>query len=422
MGNLSESLKTELAEGTKSIQLIIGFLLALIGIGTTITKALESRFTVSIICLGLFLFIRSICKKIIVSKKISFNLEVPTFKSGEIRYAKIADKFNYLLLIFPLYAICSFFLPIPKSCGQMTTKLGVLITNFEPDGDDPFSHKLHSLLYADLQNTDTILIIRPGFYVHTQYLNFADSIPNHFADNCFNRGIMVYGQRNQGAESFDCSIYMHNVRYFSKTVRDKNVGYIIYLENPDLVNFSIDKQVVIVEQFILGILNYNSDQAQESILNFKKCLELNESNYNSKLVSNCYLFIGNNQAQAKNYNQAKLSYKMGLQSDNQNAYLHYNLATAYLATKDQVNSDKEYDLAHTINRRLVNPLKKDKPVPLVDNRKIQKKIANDSSIVINSQTPDTTAESSLPHEHSPNSDYHLIWSKEKYGIVNMKGD
>ena len=131
---------------------------------------------------------------------------------------------------------------------------------------------------------------------------------------------------------------------------------IIYVQNPSLINFSIDYQAEIIAEFILGLLYYNSNNTEISKQKFIHSLSLSPAEENTKFKSYCHLFIGNNYFNELSYDDAIKEYQSGIYFDSLNSYLHFNLGIALLRKQDSIFAYKEFMTASTLNKNLNNPI------------------------------------------------------------------
>lgn len=353
MKELSNSIRNRFNNLRNSIEPIVGFITLLIGFLTVITKFLESKYSITIICAGAFLLIRMLSNEIIRSKKESFGVIVNTYSPQKIRWAKLVKYANYLLLVFPLYAIVSAFIRMPTECEKEAKKFGVIIASFSKSEDDDFSYKLFNSLEAELQNLDTIKLFKAERFIAASESNYLDSIQQSFEEACLNKGILVFGKRSTTSKLFDCKIYINGLFHSDN---DKKRDF-IYVENPDVINFSIDYQANTISDFVMGLLYYRSGNNKLSKSKFNRCLNLNVNN-NRQFKSYCHLFLGNINYRENHYENAQQHYLKGLSEDPSNAFLHYNLGTKLLYDGDTLSAYEEYQTANTFNRNIVNPLSK----------------------------------------------------------------
>lgn len=424
MKEISETLKGKLGNYISSIELIVGLTTLLIGLSTLFSKILESKYNIAIILLAFFFIIRTTVKQII---KKPIDSDTAKTRTKTLRILKFVKYGSYLFLVFPIFLVVSFFIPKKgKDCSQNKTKFGLLITNFsKSDDDDDFSYKVFSLLDAELQNNDSIIPKRLTKYVNTATTNYKDTILNLFQDDCFNHGILAFGKRSLESKLFDCNIYINNLTRLNYNLSQVKSN-IIYIQNPNLINFSLDYQAETIAEFILGLLYYNSNSSEISKQKFIHSLNLSQKEGNTKFKSYCHLFIGNNAFDESQYEVAVNEYKNGIIQDSLSSYLHYNLGLALLKLKDSISANKEFKIASILNKNMPNPIRLNSVLDAVTNSKqkiIENKESVDSIIPPKSSIKNPTTVQKIQTK--------LIWKNgvaivsnisNKFGVINLKGD
>jgi tetratricopeptide (TPR) repeat protein len=200
---------------------------------------------------------------------------------------------------------------------------------------------------------------------------------------------------------------------------------IIYLQNPDLLNFSIDSQASVVSEFILGLLYYNSNDFSISTEKFRHSLTLNGNTDNKKFVSFCHLFIGNNFYKEKKYSSAIQEYKNGIIFDSSNAFIHYNLGNALVISSDSGEANNEYNIAEQINNKLINPIWHSREMGqniLRDEKNksttVSDKKAGNALMKLHTSIDSSASEQIIKKQ----TEYTVIVRRNRYGIINLKGD
>ncbi|MBO9204631.1 MULTISPECIES: tetratricopeptide repeat protein [Niastella] len=423
MENLFTFIKSETGKYKNVIQTLTGLVSILAGFLSLIASVFDSKSNIAVISIGLFLINLGICNNLLKSKKQSFGVTANRLSNTQIKNVKRLIIASYLLWIFPVYHAINYFQSKGNNCNDTANNIGLIITSFTTSNDDDFSYKLFTLLETELENADTINTIRTEKFINAGNKSYQDSINQLFSSNCYKKGLLVFGKRSNQSKLFDCSIYLNNFLNINPIgIQNKKI---INLQNPDLINFSIEYQAQAVSEFILGLLYSNSNNFLQSTIKFQHCSSLVSTDDNKKLKSYCALFIGNNFYKANNYIYAIESYQSGINHDPENAYLHFNLATALLGNNDSLNANEEYNIANNLNNKLVNPLGNiidlvtvNKGVslqPTVNHVsfKIQNSISQGDSIPEKYQT--------LENDDSQ-SDYYGIMLNNKYGVVNKRGD
>ena len=395
------------------VEVISGVVTILAGLSTLLIKVFESKYTVAIVCVGLFILINRFWKT--KARKTPFDNQAE--RQQNIKNVLLIRVFSYSLLIFPLYVAINLFVIEKHSC-KLSNNLGVIITNFENLGDDDFSYKLYTFLQDRLQEIDTISVVRTGHFIDVGKAHYIDSIKYVYEYSCLNKGILVFGKRNM--QLFDCSIYLNSLANLSRTTDVARSNDIIFLQNPDILNFSIDNQSKIVGEFILGLIYYNQSEYSNSEVTFKRSLSLVSSERN-KFKSYCYLFIGNSHHMKSDFSKAIEEYNKGIELDSMNAYLHFNVAASLLRKGDSIDASKEFVKAEMLNKRLLNPIK-DYGRDIATNLPSLTKAEN---IPVVKNSTKAVKDTPVKRNNSPvgiPSGFSIIFNGTKQGIVNEKGD
>lgn len=408
------------------IKFMSGLTTVILSIITFLTKVLETKLNISLFLIGLLIITQRVCKEIINSKREAFGIITATYSKRSILIGKIVKYSSWCLLIFPAVVLINTIIPKKKECNSQMPNLGVLITNFTNSTENDFSYKLFTTLCSKLQDIDTIKPIQVDHFVNLSKLNYQDSLTNTFKKNCVNHGLLVFGKRNEQTKLFDCSIFIHNLTQLKNT-SDINKQNILFLQNPDQVNFSLDDQANIVSEFIMGLLFYNSHNYDYSINSFNQVLN-SSSNTHSKIRSFCHFYLGNNLIQQKKTMEAINAYKLGLDLDSLNSFLHYNLGLALAMRSDSLNAFQEFEYAIKLNPKFSNPIKN-----LITQNSNQIELAsNISKKISKSSTPETSTTGSQTEEIRPNintqtikrtnAEFAIKNNGTKYGVVDSTGE
>jgi tetratricopeptide (TPR) repeat protein len=325
-------------------------------------------------------------------------------------------------LLLPIFFIFQIALPSKNKCG-LDSNLGLLITQFSNQPNDAFSYNLFDKLESELTNTDTINLNRCPDFVKTGLPHYTDSLKRMLMNICSNHGMVVYGERAQESKSFICNIYINDVEGLNIDRKQLSSKSIIYLRNPDLINFSIDSQSNAVSEFILGLLYFNSKDYSHSQEKLIHSLLTYGNNQNQKFSSYCHLYLGNSYLIGNKYRDAIEAYKKGIVSDSLNGYLHYNLANALLSISETDSAVFQYAVAKRLNDKLTSPISDsinlsinspNSTAPLITTTK------KDNPHQLTEVSKNTTPSINKPLEKS---DFHIIISKNgKYGLTSPKGD
>jgi hypothetical protein len=290
------------------IKLTSGLITLMLAIISFLTKVLESKFNIALFLMGLLIIIQRVCKELIYSKRETLGIITESYSKKSILIAKIVKYSSWSLLLFPAIVFIKGIIPQKPECIAPIQNLGILITNFTKSEEDDFSYKLYTTLSGELQDIDSIKPIQVDHFINLNHLNYLDSLTHIFSANCMNHGLLVFGKRNDQSKLFDCSIFIHHLTRLNTTVDITNQN-ILFLRNPDLVNFSLEKQANIISDFIMGLLFYNSQYYDYSINSFQQVIRQSSTNDHSKVKSFCNLYIGNSLVQQKKITEAVNAYR-----------------------------------------------------------------------------------------------------------------
>ncbi|WP_413318799.1 tetratricopeptide repeat protein [Mucilaginibacter sp. Mucisp84] len=350
------------------------------------------------------------------------------YSKPEINIAKFGRISVFFLLLIPLYFIkiqITVYQNHKKSldqiCGENLKKTGLLITNFaQPKEDDGFSSTLYGKLNSDLQNIDTIQLKLLGKYILETSPNYLDTIKNTFEENCSKSGLIVYGNRKN--MQFNCRIYSLNfLKFTSKAFNRTKDSTIIYIQNPNIINFTVEEEANVISEFLHGLLFYHAGAYELSNKAMHGALRLNTNPKNKQFISICHLFIGNSFVNQGQTSAAINSYKDGISVEPSNSYLHYNLAAIYNSSKDIAEAFKEYQIAAQLNHQLKNPLQKvTSPETSTSKVELKKTTIKDQqkkrdTLRVLYKAENTTLTTGDQH-------WFIISKNQKYGIINDKGD
>lgn len=420
MESLVENIKNEVSKYKVIIQLFTGLISVLAGILSVITSFLYSPISIAIVCIGVFFIILGVCNKLISAKRESLGVIVDKLSPKQIKILKRIRIGSYALFLIPLYLSVSFFITRNNACSGSKNNIGVIITSFTNSSDDDFSYKLFKVLDTELETMDTVNAERSPKFINAGSTNYQDSIGLLFDHSCYERGLLVFGKRSEQSKLFDCSIFINNVLNLNEQIRVQNKR-IINLQNPNLINFSIEDQAVTVSEFILGLLYYTSNNFSLSSKKFQHCSDLASNEENKKLKSQCALFIGNNLLKENEHISAIKQYQLGISYDSGNAYLHFNLGTAFLNTGDSLNAYKHYAVAASLNNKLVNPIRKIELDEIPSERKVIALKENINKQVVLKKSPESENINGLDSISDQNG-YTKIRCGNRYGIINKYKD
>lgn len=409
MKNISDTLKTQLKTTSDIVSLASGILALVTGVSNLFISILDSRYTLPLFCIGSFFLLRIIATYIMNAKKTVLQVEIPIYKKTYRKAANIIRNSSYLLFVFPIYSGITEYLEKINNRKINNSEFGLIVTSFSKSDDDDFSYRLFNTLNDNLQNIDSVNMIREGVFINSGNKGYLDSIKQTFTKNYFNRGLLVFGKRSEESKLFDCSIYIKNQ---SKT-------NIIYLQNPSMINFSIDEQSEIVSEFILGLLYYDLGDYARSKDKFQNALNNNASKGAKKFKAYCHFYIGNNLLNEKNSHSSITHYKEGLSYDAVNPFIHYNLAIALLNKKDSLNAFRHFNIANKLHHELDNPIK---DFNQLINKKtvIGPKVNKEKRLDYSNNSEKAIV--AVDKKANPSSAYSVIIINKKYGVLNSNGD
>ena len=421
MSKLSELLKDELGKYNNFLQVAVGVLTTLAGISGLAINIMQSKLSIALVCIGFFFIVRRICCKVETNNKVIPGIAT---EGNSIRLRKIASYIGFISFsfwIFPLYCIVSFIAPKKKSC-TLDQGIGLLIANFSNKKDDEFSYKLFDKLASDLPNPDSINLVRVDSFLEIKNLRYTDTLNKMLEDACSHKGLIVYGRRSEESKLFDCNIYIHNLNKIKLNDPQVYGKAVIYIQNPDLINFSIESQSATISDFILGLLYFNSKNNASSNEKFTHALQLNGNTDNKKFAAYCQLYIGNNYLLAKDFENASQAYKKGIACDSTNPYLHYNLATALLAKSSSKDAQPEYAKAKSLDQKLDIPIFDSifvRPPPGTEKSFVAHIIQKDT---ISSKRKPPDEKDKIPDTTMQKSDYRIVCKNGKFGLASSKND
>ncbi len=383
---------------------------------------------ITIIILVLFFPFNDFFNQIIKEKEIGLS-QLNSYTPRQIKSAKF---WKYSTIIIVILTLSCLLIPgtiqtirniksDKQICQENRKKMGLIIASFKPlkDDNDEFSSTLYGDLNSDLQFVDTINLQKITKFIPDDK-NYLTTIKQTFEESCNGRGLIIFGNSNN-QNSFNCRIYSYNFMNFKAQVFSKTSDKaIIYIQNPNLLNFNIDYEANMVSKFIYGLLYSKQEDYQKSNESIKYALRLNKNNGNTQFISMCHLFIGNNLLKENKIQLALKEYTIGISKDPNNPYLHYNIAAINSNKGDITYAFKEYEAAHKINDTLENPLKHLKTLT-------QSSFVNVKPIKRAYKTKKNVSNDTLNHDSTvivPQNWEEQCYTKienNKYGVINNKG-
>jgi len=394
--------------------LVLGIISAVTGVFGVFATALESSLGISILCISLFFIIQWITLRNIKKiKTVSGGLKAAARMNG-VAAAKTIRILSFAFWIFPVYtAIRSF--NEHNRCRE-NNQLGIVISNFSATADDDFSYKLTSTLSSDLEHVDSISIVRDARFIQFGAKDHKKQLTDGLADNCFNSGILVFGKHSLESKVFDCNIYLSNLHALgSKNVITGPTG-IIYLQNPDIINFSVDKEAQLVSSFIYSLLDYSAGNYEKSSERLRGIIT-EHSNVSRKFDSYCKLFLGNSLLRSARPIEAAEVYQSAIVADSLNPFVHYNLGSCFLALQDSLNAQRAFSNASRLNPKLDQPL-----AGFIATTKAPNYSEDTPEGEVNKTSRSRHFQGLEEDEDGFSGEFTILVRQQKHGIINRKGD
>jgi tetratricopeptide (TPR) repeat protein len=383
-------------------------------------------FEISLIILITLLIIFCIGTFYEVENKEAPGFSVKLYEVSARRKARIARRICYIFYLLPLGLIAHILISINNEsdnenrlCMQKNKQLGIIITSFDTlkHNADGFSSSLYGRLNSDLQFTDTVNLVEDERFIQEDQ-NDSASIKQTFEDHCSNHGLIIFGNRND-KDKFNCRIYSLNFLNFRATAYSKTKDKaIIYIQSPNVLNFTIDYESQVLAKFIFGLLYLKAGKFDLSIKSIKQSLKLNTNKNNTSYISMCHLFLGNNYLGKKDTANALKEYTLGKKTDPGNAFVFYNSAAVNNSNGNISSAFLDYQAANQIDNELKNPLKKIKNNPSIQRMKKNKiALKEPEKIALMSDTIKKVVAPVNWEEH-----YFTFQVNKKYGVLNNRGD
>jgi tetratricopeptide (TPR) repeat protein len=411
---LSKNLFFPILTGLTLVATAINELLSLIKVSSTF------QINISIVVITFFFGLRTFFKQVEIKKEPKFGVNINVFSDKAIRVARLGKYLVYVLLLIPIYFAAVFWvgrINASQECTIKGNKLALFIANFseEKNYDDGFTSALYGRLNSELQKTDTINLLQLDKYISESSENYLDTIKTAFASNCAKSGLFVFGNRKDNKQ-FNCRIYSFNFLNFNKqrfTIADNTI---IYIQHPEILDFTIENEASIVSDFIFGLLHYRSGNYILSSASITAALNENKNKRNAQFISICHLFIGANYSKLGKIAKAVDEYKAGLLLDSTNEYLHYNVATLYDSIGNRKEAFKHYEIAQQLNAKLKNPLHE---LDRKYSRRVGFTNSTDSSYSFKSDIKFDSIQQATTDWIEK---YYHLYTNDKEGVMNSDGD
>jgi len=198
-----------------------------------------------------------------------------------------------LLLFAGTYTTYHF---LPSQCTNQKKKLRVDIAYFEPTGNHSFTISLKNILKEDLKPFSVKIDGHDDYLLKsTQEATLQKSVNQIIHKKCNYKGLIVYGNRDKGEQTFHCWIDVINVK------RDTS----LLLREPP-IDFTIPQQASYVSDFIKALTKYYLGIHEEALKDFKAFLKKGVMNgQTKKITSICYTYMGIIYAKEDNLGKAQ---------------------------------------------------------------------------------------------------------------------
>lgn len=223
---------------------------------------------------------------------------------------------------------------IKPECFFQNSRVGIAISKFSNSEDNfsryvlarldekPISDSVYTLKRVDKYYHD--VISEKGFH------NYLDSL-------CLDTGLVVSGIWNPTERLFYTRILFENFEP-KKVISEKFVNGIFPILNPNIQEFSIDKQAEILADFIYALLCYYEGDLNEAERLFTACLEQNQNPNNRTFLSLNHTLRGISRIDS-NIEEAIPDFERALALNDYNIASFRNLTISYFVTSKYAQLD-----------------------------------------------------------------------------------
>lgn len=327
---------------SKKIEIIFGIIGIFSSVSGFIWKWLNVSVFIAIFMLLTFLVIRYFTRK-----------NQNNLSKGKIIFLNILA-FSFLVsTVIPLYF--SFIKPTIK-CTQSNNKIGVLITKFTDEKSDDFSYSLTNNISELINDNNSAAIAFIDTFLNQNYNINPEKSGELITENCFNKGIVIFGKRSEDSKLFDCTIYISNNLKTDYTEKELGDNRVIRLKNPDLIEFSIDNQSIVVAELIIAILDFYNQQYSSASEKLGKLESSGLLREHKELLKLCKLYKANAYLGNGELNSSAATYKEVVFSHPNLPIANYNYAMLNLAEGDSSTAQTFFEIAKSLDYNLTNPL------------------------------------------------------------------
>lgn len=174
------------------------------------------------------------------------------------------------------------------SCLFDNQGFGLLMSALE-ENDNTFSSYTYEILKSEIES-DTIIQLRRLDRSLSSFTD--DKLKKELDSLCLNYGLVITGKFDFKREIFFGHVKFHNTDISSSSgISHMNQTFLV--QNPDVDNFSVQKQSNILANFALGYSFYGLKDYDKAAIYFRRVIQANKSEENRKLIANCHVLLGN---------------------------------------------------------------------------------------------------------------------------------
>ena len=303
--------------------------------------------------LNVFVFISLFALIAFISFRFYLRNRKENFSKGKLIFLNIIA---YTILASIPFSLYHSFVKPSKKCNQSTTEIGVLITKFSNEISDDFSYSLTNSISELLTSHSNISIAFVDTFLNQEFNINPEKSGDLITENCFKKGIVVFGKRSEDSKLFDCTIFVSKNLKSEYVEKELEKNRIIRLKNPDLIEFSIDNQSTVVAELVIAILdfyNQNYSAAAEKLNKLESSGLLNE---HKELLSLCKIYKANAYLGNSDLSSSSESYKEIILAHPELPIVNYNYAMLNLAQGDSLTAQTYFEIAQKLDSNLNNPL------------------------------------------------------------------
>lgn len=327
---------------SKKLEIIFGIIGVFSSISGFLWKWLNIYVFISLFCILAFVALRFYVRK---------NLEL--FKKNKKIFLNIIA--FTLLATTPVSLYFSFVKPT-KKCSQPNKDLGVIITKFSNEKSDDFSYSLTNNISDLINDNQTAAIAFVDTFLNQEFNINPEKSGGLITENCFEKGIIVFGKRSEDSKLFDCTIYISKNLKSEYVEKELNQNRVIRLKNPDLIEFSIDNQSMVVAELVIAILDFYNQKYSSAAEKLNKLESSGLLNEHKELLILCKMYKANAYLGNSDLNSSAETYREVLITHPNLPIVNYNYAMLNLAKGDSLVAQNYFQIAKSLDSNLTNPL------------------------------------------------------------------